>query len=246
MKKIIMVFLVAKLVFGITMSLSDCIQTAEKNNLDIKISETDKIISDHSLTDARNRFYDITGSGSYFLNGDDDNNQNTNFSASIGLSGKVSPSLFHNYEYSKISNESTDINHSDILNSIRYTVINSFFQVLIAEEKLNLQTDIAEYSQKKYEEAELKFSMGNISKSDLLSFEVSKSSDIIDLKAAESSLKKSKQTLVYHMNAKINSDSLEISYEQQAITEENFDENILIEEAFNNRPDLTLQKNYLS
>jgi len=248
MKTIILLLAAAQMAFGVTMTLDQCIQTAEKNNLDIKISGTDKIISDHSLKDARNRFFDITGDGSYSyysFNGDTDN-ENTTLSASAGVSGRISPFLFHNYKYSKISNRSAEIGYSEMENTIRYTIINSFFQTLIAGEKLKLQKDISEYSQKKFEEAQLKYSMGNISKSNLLNFEVSKSSDVIDLKAAESNLKKNRQNLIYYMNAEIIPDSLNIVYEQAELKDDNFTESALIDEALKNNPDVAVQNNYLS
>lgn len=247
MKKIILL-LAAQLSFGVTMTLDQCIKTAEKNNTDIKISGSDKVISDHYLKDARNRFFDINGDGSYSyysFNGDIDN-ENTTLSASAGISGKISPLLFHSYQSSKISNKSAGISLKGMENTIRYTVINSFFQTLIAEERLKLQKDISEYSQKKFEEAQLKYSMGNISKSDLLNFEVSKSSDVIDLKAAESNLKKNKQNLIYYMNAEITPDSLSITYEQADIKDEILSEAVLIDEALKNNPDVAVQKNYLS
>ena len=248
MKKIILLLAAAQLSFGVTMTLDQCIQTAEKNNTDIKISGSDKVISDHYLKDARNRFFDINGDGSYSyysFNGDIDN-ENTTLSASAGISGKISPLLFHSYQSSKISNQSAGISSKGMENTVRYTVINSFFQTLIAEERLKLQKDISEYSQKKFEEAQLKYSMGNISKSDLLNFEVSKSSDVIDLKAAESNLKKNKQNLIYYMNAEIMPDSLSITYEQAEIKDEMPAESVLIDEALKNNPDVAVQKNYLS
>lgn len=248
MKKIILLLAIAQISFGVTMTLDQCIQTAEKNNTDIKISGSDKVISDHYLKDARNRFFDINGDGSYSyysFNGDIDN-ENTTLSASAGISGKISPLLFHSYQSSKISNQSAGISFKGMENTIRYTVINSFFQTLIAEERLKLQKDISEYSQKKFEEAQLKYSMGNISKSDLLNFEVSKSSDVIDLKAAESNLKKNKQNLIYYMNAEIMPDSLSITYEQAEIKDEMPAESVLIDEALKNNPDVAVQKNYLS
>jgi outer membrane protein len=246
MNKFLIILLCAGAAFGAGMTLDDCIKTAEKNNLDIRISETGKMISSHSLTDARNRFWDITGSGSYFINGDDEENLNSNLSASAGLEARLSPYLLHSYKSSKISSETASKDYENTLSGIRYTVIRSFFQVLIAEEKLKLQTDVSEYSGKKFEEAELKFNMGNISRSDLLSFEVSRSSDIIDLKAAESSLRKAKQSLIYYMNAPIMPDSLKISYEQtDPDAADANDENALIEEALNSRPDLAVQRNFL-
>lgn len=248
MNKIILLLAAAQISFGVTMTLDQCIQTAEKNNTDIKISGSDKVISDHYLKDARNRFFDINGDGSYSyysFYGDTDN-ENATLSASAGISGKISPLLFHSYQSSKISNQSADISYKGTENIIRYTVINSFFQTLIAEERLKLQKDISEYSQKKFEEAQLKYSMGNISKSDLLNFEVSKSSDVIDLKAAESNLKKNKQNLIYYMNAEITPDSLSITYEQAEIKDELPAESVLIDEALKNNPDVAVQKNYLS
>ncbi len=248
MKKIILLLAAAQISFGVTMTLDQCIQTAEKNNTDIKISGSDKVISDHYLKDARNRFLDVTGTGSYSYYsffGDTDT-ENSNLSASAGVEAKISPLLFHSYQSSKISNQSAEISYKGIENTVRYTVINSFFQTLIAEERLKLQRDISEYSQKKFEEAQLKYSMGNISKSDLLNFEVSKSSDVIDLKAAESNLKKNKQNLIYYMNAEIMPDSLRIVYEQAEIKDEILAEAELIDEALKNNPDLAVQKNYLS
>lgn len=248
MKKIILLLAAAQISFGVTMTLDQCIQTAEKNNTDIKISSSDKVISDHYLKDARNRFFDINGDGSYSYysyNGDIDN-ENTTLSASAGVSGKISPLLFHSYQSSKISNQSAGISFKGMENTVKYTIINSFFQTLIAEERLKLQKDISEYSQKKFEEAQLKYSMGNISKSDLLNFEVSKSSDVIDLKAAESNLKINKQNLIYYMNAEINPDSLSIAYEQAEVKDELLTESALIDEALKNNPDVAVQKNYLS
>jgi outer membrane protein len=246
MNKLTMILMIAAVLFGDPMTLDDCIRTAEKNNLDIRISETGKVISAHTLTDARNRFWDLSGSGSYFINGNDDDMLNSNLSASAKLSATVSPYLLHSYGSSKISFSSAELEHENVLSAVKNTIIRYFFQVLIAEEKLRLQNDIAEYSQKKFEEAELKFNMGNISRSDLLSFEVSKSSDLIDLKAAESSLRKAKQNIIFYMNENIDPDSLRLAHERSEITqEETFDENALIDEALNSRPDLAVQKNYL-
>jgi len=75
---------------------------------------------------------------------------------------------------------------------------------------------------------------------------VSKSSDVIDLKAAESNLKKNKQNLIYYMNAEITPDSLSITYEQAEIKDELPAESVLIDEALKNNPDVAVQKNYLS
>lgn len=246
MKKIILVLIAAGILTAKSMTLDDCISLAEKNNFDIKISEKDVRSSELSLKGAGNRFWDITGAGSYSLNGDDDDNMNTNLSASAGVSATVSPYLFHNYRYTKLSGVSTSENHYDVENSVRYKVINSFFQTLLADENLKLQKEISEYSIKKFEEAQLKFNMGNISRSDLLSFEVSKSSDQIDLKAAESNLKKNKQNLIFYMNTDLIPDSLQLSFtlKEDAANEE-FIESSLINEAVENRPDMKIMKNTL-
>jgi len=244
MKRIIVVLMAASLLAAKTMTLGDCISVAEKNNIDIKISDRDVRSSELSLKGAGNRFWDITGNGSYYLNGDDDDNLYSNLSASAGVSATVSPYLFHNYSSSKISANSAEINHSDVLNSVRYNVINSFFQTLLAEENLKLQNEICEYSSKKFEEAQLKFNMGNISRSDLLSFEVSKSSDQIDLKAAESNLKKNKQNLIYYMNTDLIPDSLNLTFVLKDDHENvEFKEDELIIEAVDNRPDMKIMKN---
>jgi outer membrane protein TolC len=126
-------------------------------------------------------------------------------------------------------------------------VINSFFQSLLAEENLKLRKEIAEYSMKKFEEAVLKFNMGNISRSDLLSFEVSKSSDIMDLKAAESNLKKNRQNLIFYMNSGHDPDSLSLIFEndEPAAEAAELNDEELISEAIDNRPDMKLSKNYL-
>ncbi|HXK50738.1 MAG TPA: TolC family protein [Clostridiales bacterium] len=246
MKRIVLVLIAVSLLTARTMTLNDCISEAEKNNLDIKISDKDLRSTELNLKGAGNRFWDVSGSGSYTLDGDDDDNLYSNLSASAGVSGTVSPFLFHNYSYAKISANSTALNHSEILNSVRYKVINSFFQTLLAEENLKLQAEICEYSSKKFEEAQLKFNMGNISRSDLLSFEVSKSSDQIDLKAAESNLKKNKQNLIYYMNSDMITDSLNLSFTLNDDTENTeFKETDLLSEAVENRPDMKMMKNSL-
>jgi outer membrane protein len=246
MRKTILIIAFVQIVFAASMTLDDCIKTAEKNNLGVQISGSDREISRHSLIDAKNRFFDITGKGSYSFYADDDENKNTTLSGSAGVEGRLSPLLLHNYKYSKLSDKNSEITYESVMNEIRYTIINSFFQVLISSEKLKLQRDISEYSQKKFDEAQLKYSMGNISKSDLLSFEVSKSSDVIDLKAAESGLKKSKQNLIHYMNAELNPDSLDLFYEPATITSETFSEAELFDEALKNNPDVSVQRNYLS
>ncbi len=246
MKRIILVLMTASLLTARTMTLNDCISEAEKNNLDIKISDRDLRSSELSLKGAGNRFWDVTGSGSYILNGDDDDQLYSNLSASAGVSGTVSPYLFHNYSYTKITANTTEVNHSDVLNTVRYNVINSFFQTLLAEENLKLQKEISEYSAKKFEEAQLKFNMGNISRSDLLSFEVSKSSDQMDMKAAESNLKKNKQNLIFYMNADLTPDSLNLTFTMKDGPENiEFKEDDLINEAVDNRPDMKMMKNSL-
>lgn len=246
MKKFMFIILAANLLLAKPMTLDDCISLAEKNNFDIKISEKDIRSSELTLKGASNRFWDITGNGSYYLNGDDDDNLNSTLSASAGVSATLSPYLIHNYMYSGIAASSTETGHSDVLNSVRYKVINSFFQTLLAEENLKLQKEISEYSAKKFEEAQLKFNMGNISRSDLLSFEVSKSSDQIDLKAAESNLKKNKQNLIYYMNADLIPDSLDLTFTMKDDPENvEFIESSLINEAVENRPDMKIMKNTL-
>ncbi|MFO7810292.1 MAG: TolC family protein [Candidatus Delongbacteria bacterium] len=243
MKRIILLFLTVKVLLGSPMTLQDCIRTAEENNVDVKIADEGKIISEYSLKDAGSRFLDMKGSGSYFINGDDRDNLTSNLKASIGVTGNLSSSLITNYRSKKISVNSSELDYKNTLSSVRFTVINSFFQVLIAQERLKLQKEIASYSQKKYEESEIRFSMGNISKSDLLNFEVSKSSDIIDLKSAESDLKKSRQNLIYYMRADIEPDSLVIRYEAGEPLEDVFDSDDIIEEALENRYDIEIQEN---
>ena len=243
MKKLILLFITVGIVMGSPMTLQDCISTAEKNNVDVKIADEGMTVSEYSLKDARNRFFDLTGSGSYFVNGDDDDNLTSDLNASVGITGRLSNSLITNYRSSGLSFKSSELEYKNTLSSVRFTVINSFFQVLIAEERLKLQKEIAEYSRKKYEESELRFSMGNISKSDLLNFEVSMSSDIIDLKTAESDLRKSRQNLIYYMRAGIEPDSLELKYESTELPETDFIFQSIIDEALENRYDISLQKN---
>lgn len=243
MKKIILLFIAANLLLGSPMTLQDCIRTAEENNVDVKIADQGRIVSEYSLKDARNRFFDLSGTGSYFMNGDDDDNLTSDMNASIGITGRLSNSLITGYRSSEVSLKSSELDHKNTLSIVRFTVINSFFQVLIAEERLKLQKEIAEYSKKKYEESELRFSMGNISKSDLLNFEVSMSSDVIDLKSAESDLRKSRQNLIYYMRADVQPDSLELKYETTELPEDDFKFQSIIEEALENRYDISIQKN---
>ena len=243
MKKLILLFMIATVLFGSPMTLQDCIKTAEQNNIDVKIADEGRIISEYSLKDARNRFFDLSGTGSYFVNGDDQDNLTSDMNASVGITGRLSNSLVTNYRSSGISLNSSELDYKNTLSGVRFTVTNSFFQVLIAEERLKLQKEIAEYSQKKYEESELRFSMGNISRSDLLNFEVSMSSDVIDLKSAESDLRKSRQNLIYYMRADIEPDSLELRYESAELPEYDFEFTRIIEEALENRYDISMQKN---
>ncbi|MBN2856973.1 MAG: TolC family protein [Candidatus Delongbacteria bacterium] len=243
MKRMLLLFLIFKILQGAPMTLQDCIRTAESNNVDVKIADQGRVISEYSLKDARNRFFDITGSGSYFVNGDDNDNLTSDLNASAGLTARLSSSLITNYRSSGISLNSSGLDYENTLSNVRFTVINSFFQVLIAEERLKLQKEIAEYSRKKYEESELRFSMGNISRSDLLNFEVSMSSDIIDLKSAESDLRKSRQNLIYYMRADIEPDSLELIYESSELSEDDYKFQDLIDEALENRYDVSMQKN---
>ncbi len=245
MKKILLILTAVNLLFSRSMTLDDCISLAEKNNLDIKISEKDIRSSELNIIGAGNRFWDITGSGSYLISGDDEDRLSSNLSASAGISATVSPYLFHNYSFTKKSGVSASETHRDIENTVRYRVINSFFQALLADENLKLRKEIAEYSRKKFEEAELKFNMGNISRSDLLSFEVSRSSDLIDLKAAESNLKKNRQNLIFYMNADIDPDSLELAFDSEGYATDMLPEGTedIIAEAVENRPDIRILKN---
>ena len=246
MKVLLIILTMTVFAHPISMTLEDCINTAEKNNFELSLSDLSRDVSKYGVRDARNRFFDITAGGSYFVNGDDSENYNSSLNASAGVTGRLSINHLTGYRSSVLSAESAGLEYEQALSSLRHSVVNSFFQVLIAEERLRLQKNIAEYSQKKYEEAELRFSMGNISRSDLLSFDVSRSSDIIDLKSAESNLKKTRQTLIYHMNIQIEPDSLKISFSGDEIDIEDADDfENMINEALENRRDIALSENII-
>ncbi len=243
MKILILILVTAAVLHPSGMTLEDCIRTAESNNFDVSISDLSRDVSKYGVRDARNRFFDITAGGSYFVNGDDSENYNSSLSASAGVTGRLSMNHLTAYRSSVLSERSAGIEYEQALSSLRHSVINSFFQVLIAEERLRLQQNIAEYSQKKFEEAELRFSMGNISRSDLLSFDVSRSSDIIDLKSAESNLKRARQSLIYLMNIQKDPDSLIITFSgYEYDPAEQFDPEIVIGEALGNRNDIALSE----
>ncbi|NOR45965.1 MAG: hypothetical protein GQ534_10305 [Candidatus Delongbacteria bacterium] len=243
--RIIILLLAFQLASAVTFDLGQCLDFAEKNNKSIEISNYQKDISGMNVKDARNRFFDASANGSYRLSGDDDDNLSTNLSSSIGVTGTLSPYLIHNYKYNKVSSANTSLDHIDNVNNLRNYVTSAFFSVLIAKENLKLQIDKLEYSQKKFEEAELRFSMGNMSQSDLLSFEVTLSEDTIDLKNKESDLKKRKQSLLYLMHNQIKDEEFEIEYKEELDTKFDFNKKELIEEALNNRPDIKKYQNYL-
>ena len=243
--RIIILLLAFQLASAVTFDLEQCLDFAEKNNKSIEISNYQKDISGMNVKDARNRFYDLTAGGSYTLAGDDDDNMSTNLSSSVGVTGTLSPYLIHNYKYNKVSSANTSLDHIDNVNNLRNYVTSAFFSVLIAKENLKLQKDKLEYSQKKFEEAELRFSMGNMSQSDLLSFEVTLSEDTIDLKNKESDLEKQKQNLLYLMHYQIKEEGFDIEYKAELDTEFDFNKKELIEEALNNRQDIKKYKNYL-
>ena len=243
--RIIILLLAFQLASAVTFDLDQCLDFAEKNNKSIEISNYQKDISGMNVKDARNRFYDLNAGGSYRLAGDDEDNMSTNLSSSIGVTGTLSSYLIHNYKYNKVSSANTSLDHIDNVNNLRNYVTSAFFSVLIAKENLKLQKDKLEYSQKKFEEAELRFSMGNMSQSDLLSFEVTLSEDTIDLKNKESALEKQKQNILYLMHYQIKNDEFDIEYKAELDTEFNFNKQELIEEALNNRQDIKKYKNYL-
>jgi multidrug efflux system outer membrane protein len=87
--------------------------------------------------------------------------------------------------------------------------------------------------------------MGNMSQSDLLSFEVTLSEDTIDLKNKESALKKQKQNLLYLMHNQIKDEEFDIEYKEELDTTFNFVKKDLIDEALKNRPDILKYQNYL-
>jgi outer membrane protein TolC len=244
--RIIILLLAVSLANAVTFDLDQCLDYAEKNNKSIEISNYQKDISGMDVKDARNRFYDLSAGGSYSLAGDDDDNLGTTLSSSIGVTGTLSPYLIHNYKYNKVSLDNTFLDYTDNVNNLRNYVTSAFFSVLIARENLKLQKDKLEYSQKKFEEAELRFSMGNMSQSDLLSFEVTLSEDTIDLKNKESELVKQKQNLLYLMHYQIQNDEFDIEYKEELDTVFDFNKKELIEEALSNRPDIKQYKNYLN
>ncbi|MBN2790629.1 MAG: TolC family protein [Candidatus Delongbacteria bacterium] len=243
--RILILLLAFQLANAVTFDLNQCLDYAEKNNKSIQISDYQKQISDMNVKDARNRFFDISANGSYGLSGDDEDNLGSNLSSSVGVSGTLSPGLIHNYKYSKVSSVNTSLDYTDNVNNMKNYVTAAFFGVLIAKENLKLQKDKLEYSQKKFEEAQLRFSMGNMSQSDLLSFEVTLSEDTIDLKNKESDLVKQKQNLLYLMHYQIQNDEFDIEYKEELDTVFDFDKKELIEEALKNRPDIIKYQNYL-
>lgn len=244
--RILILLLAFQLAGAVTFDLQQCLNYAEKNNKSIQISEYQKNISNMNVKDARNRFFDISAGGSYGITGDDDDNLGSTLSSSVGVTGTLSPYLIHNYKYNKISSENSSLDLTDNLNNIKNYVTSAFFSVLIAKENLKLQKDKLEYSQKKFEEAQLRFSMGNMSQSDLLSFEVTLSEDTIDLKNRESDLVKQKQNLLYLMHYQIQNDEFDIDYTSNLDTTFDFNKKELIEEALNNRPDIKQYENYLN
>lgn len=243
--RILILLLVFQLANAVTFDLGQCLDFAEKNNKSIQISNYQKDISKMNVKDARNRFFDVNASGSYTLAGDDDENLGTTLSSSVGVTGNLSPLLIHNYKYYGVSSENSTLDHTSSVNSLRNQVISAFFNVLIAKENLTLQKDKLEYSQKKFEEAKLRFNMGNMSQSDLLSFEVALSEDTIDLKNKEASLKMQKQNLLYLMHNQIKDEEFDIDYTEEIDTTFNFVKMDLIDEALKNRPDLMKYKNYV-
>ncbi|MDA3884867.1 MAG: TolC family protein [Candidatus Delongbacteria bacterium] len=243
--RIIILLLAFQLVNAVTFDLDQCLDFAEKNNKSIQISNYQKDISVMNVKDARNRFFDVYGRDNNIFSMDDDENMNINFSTSVGVTGTLSSGLIHNYQYSGISSENSFLDHTNSVNSLRNQVTSAFFGVLIAKENLKLQKDKLEYSQKKFEEAKLRFDMGNMSQSDLLSFEVTLSEDTIDLKNKESALKKQKQNLLYLMHNQIKDEEFDIEYKEELDTTFNFVKKDLIDEALKNRPDILKYQNYL-
>ena len=234
------------------LTLEECLKIGEQNNLGIRSSRLGIESSENSVNSALDGFYGISISGKINPSLSDDYDTGTDLfkkniiNRTLSAFGNLSLGLIDNYKYSKTSLESSRLNHQNAINTLKYNIIQSFFTCIIYEEDLKVKKEKIEYSKLQYEQTKLKYDIGSLTRSDLLTAEVELSRDSLSIIGAISNLNIKKQNLINVINVNINFNDLELKYND---LDEDLDKDFalteLINEALENRLDIKISKKNL-
>lgn len=264
MKKIVFLALAALLLplSAATMTLEECYKEALAKNISLKVNEIKKMSSETDRKGALYNFYDLTGTynGEYAYGknypdneplpvGSNNNSYITNSlksNAGLALNANLSFGLIDNYKYTKLAVASSDLEANQSRLSLLQGVTAAFYNLASAKDALEMQKEKIELSRLQYEQEKLKLQLGNSTKSELYAAEVEYSADSLDIYKAETSVKKSKQSLISIINSRESYDSFDISVDKAEL--DNYEpvvstESALIEQALNSRADYQAQKN---
>ena len=198
------VFFVA-LLFSVTIlsqkkwTLKECVNYALENNISIKQNKLNINLAEKDVDIAKGNFLpNLTGSsnGTYNEglsnsgNGTLTNTKNFTSNFSVSSSGTIFNGFvnLNTYKQAQLGVESSKLDLEVIENDIALNVVNTYLNVLFAEENLEVAKVQSEISKKQIEQFKVRFEAGAIPKSDVLNAEATAANDIQNVVTQENAL----------------------------------------------------------
>lgn len=150
-----------------TWNLERCISYAFAHNISIATSELQKETSENNLTQARfSRLPNLSASASQSFSNEKASALNAGLSSSITLfaGGQINKTIAQN----KANVEQRKLQIEEAKNSIQLAILQAFVQSLYAKEAIDVAKSTMERSELLYQQTQVKFEVGAVSKKDLV------------------------------------------------------------------------------
>lgn len=250
MKKILMFTLLSVLMSlsAEVFTLEKCIETGLKNNLSLKQTDLDLENSELGVESAKNNFFSVSASASDKLSHsdsdiDDINDYNTSqnrIEGSLSASATLSKALLEYYDKALINKEYYSVKKDDDRRNLIHEITRAYLNTIITQEDLKVKDEKTKLSKMNWDEAKLKYDIGNITKSDLLTSEVALSSDSLEVIKAKYDIKTYKQSLINLLNIDIMPDEMELSYDFTAEIDDSYTLEDLLKQTEEQHPELVM------
>jgi outer membrane protein len=234
---------------GQPMSLSECIQYAERNNPAIQSAGMDVDVAEIRLKQTRLQMTPVVtanaGQNFGYSHGSEQFSINGNYSVNAGIDIFNGLNTYNSIKQSQVQLNQAQLQAEQQKNTVRIQIIRSYLTILMNQEMLDYQRNVLESSRQQVAEGEQKYKVGQILESDYLMLQAQYLADSTSMENTMIAINNEYVTLRNLLNVN-RSQSLSVSTPDSArlaasMTVPSLDE--VLRRAFDYLPDVKISRN---